>query len=59
MHHEPFVTAATQPRPVGPSGAKILVHLLHALRNRGSEKGIASPCIGGGEAAVMGIEIEN
>ena len=43
--------------PIGASGARILVTLLHALQNRGGGKGIASLCIGGGEAVAIGIEI--
>jgi acetyl-CoA C-acetyltransferase len=44
--------------PIGASGARIIVTLLHALRNRGGGKGIASLCIGGGEATAIGIEVE-
>jgi len=43
--------------PIGASGARIIVTLLHALKNRGGGKGIASLCIGGGEAVAIGIEI--
>ncbi len=43
--------------PVGASGARILATLTHALINRGLKKGIASLCIGGGEATAMAIEI--
>ena len=42
--------------PIGASGARILVTLIHALRNRGGSKGIASLCIGGGEAVAIAIE---
>ncbi len=42
--------------PIGASGARILVTLLHALRHRGGRRGIASLCIGGGEAVAIGIE---
>ncbi len=42
--------------PIGASGARIIVTLLHALRNRGGGRGIASLCIGGGEAVAIGIE---
>lgn len=42
--------------PVGASGARIIVTLLHALRSRGGGRGIASLCIGGGEAVAIGIE---
>lgn len=43
--------------PIGASGARIIVTLLHALRNQGGGKGIASLCIGGGEAVAIGIEV--
>ena len=43
--------------PVGATGARIIVTLLHALRNRGLKRGVASLCIGGGEAVAIGIEI--
>jgi acetyl-CoA C-acetyltransferase len=44
--------------PIGASGARIIVTLLHALRNRGGGKGIASLCIGGGEAVAIGIVVK-
>ncbi|WP_233864022.1 acetyl-CoA C-acetyltransferase [Paraburkholderia adhaesiva] len=43
--------------PIGASGARILVTLLGALRARGGKRGVASLCIGGGEATAMGIEL--
>jgi acetyl-CoA C-acetyltransferase len=43
--------------PIGASGARILVTLIHALRNRGGRTGVASLCIGGGEAVAVAIEI--
>lgn len=43
--------------PIGASGARILVTLLHALRRAGGGKGVASLCIGGGEAVAFGIEV--
>ena len=43
--------------PIGASGARILVTLLHALEDLGHKRGIASLCIGGGEATAMAIEI--
>jgi acetyl-CoA C-acetyltransferase len=43
--------------PIGASGARIIVTLLHALRQRGLKRGVASLCIGGGEATAMGIEL--
>lgn len=45
--------------PIGASGARIIVTLLHALRARGGGRGIASLCIGGGEAVAIGIEVES
>lgn len=43
--------------PLGCSGARIVVTLIHALRNRGLKRGIASLCIGGGEATAVAIEL--
>ena len=43
--------------PIGASGARIVVSLIHAMIQRGDKKGIASLCIGGGEATAMAIEI--
>jgi acetyl-CoA C-acetyltransferase len=43
--------------PIGASGARIIVTLLHALIEQGGRKGIASLCIGGGEAVAIGIEV--
>ena len=43
---------------VGSSGARILVTLLHALRDRSLRRGLASLCLGGGEALAMAIEAE-
>jgi acetyl-CoA C-acetyltransferase len=43
--------------PIGASGARILVTLLGALRKRGLKRGVASLCIGGGEATAMAVEI--
>lgn len=43
--------------PIGASGARILVTLLHALKARGGKRGIASLCIGGGEATAVAVEI--
>ncbi len=44
--------------PVGASGARVLTTLIYALRDRGAQRGIASLCLGGGEAVAMAIEIE-
>ncbi len=43
--------------PIGASGARILTTLLHALKNQGKQRGVASLCIGGGEATAMAIEV--
>jgi acetyl-CoA C-acetyltransferase len=43
--------------PIGASGSRIIVTLLHALQQRGGKKGVASLCIGGGEATAMAIEL--
>jgi acetyl-CoA C-acetyltransferase len=43
--------------PIGASGSRIIVTLIHALHQRGGKRGIASLCIGGGEATAMAIEI--
>jgi acetyl-CoA C-acetyltransferase len=43
--------------PVGASGARIVVTLLHALRHRGGRRGVASLCLGGGEAVAIAIEL--
>jgi acetyl-CoA C-acetyltransferase len=44
--------------PVGASGARVLVTLIHALRDRGLRRGLASLCLGGGEAVAMAVEVE-
>jgi acetyl-CoA C-acetyltransferase len=43
--------------PIGASGARIVVTLLHALKKHGLKKGVAGLCIGGGEATAMAIEL--
>ncbi|WP_324003682.1 thiolase family protein [Aeromonas hydrophila] len=43
--------------PLGASGARILVTLIHALRERGLKRGVASLCIGGGEATAVALEL--
>ena len=45
--------------PIGASGARILVTLIGALRKRGLKRGVASLCIGGGEATAMAIEVDS
>lgn len=43
--------------PIGASGARILVSLIHALKGRGLKRGLAAICIGGGEAGAMIVEV--
>lgn len=44
--------------PLGASGARVLTTLIYALKDRGLKRGIASLCLGGGEAVAMAVEIE-
>lgn len=43
--------------PVGASGARIVLHLIHVLQRRGGGRGIASICIGGGQGGAMMVEV--
>ncbi|WP_415897259.1 thiolase family protein [Neptuniibacter sp. QD72_48] len=43
--------------PIGSSGSRIMVTLLHALKQKGLKRGIASLCIGGGEATAVAVEM--
>ena len=43
--------------PIGASGARLLVTLIHALQARGGKRGVASLCIGGGEATAVAVEL--
>ena len=43
--------------PIGASGARIIVTLLGALKKTGGKRGIASLCIGGGEATALAVEM--
>jgi len=43
--------------PIGATGARILTTLIHALKARGKKRGIASLCIGGGEATAIAVEL--
>jgi acetyl-CoA C-acetyltransferase len=43
--------------PIGATGARITTTLLYALKARGLKRGIASLCIGGGEAVAVGVEL--
>lgn len=49
--------ACAQGHPIGSTGSRILVTLMHALQQEGKKKGIASLCIGGGEATAVAIEL--
>ena len=42
--------------PIGASGARILTTLLHAMARRGDKRGLATLCIGGGEALAVVVE---
>ncbi|HVO43908.1 MAG TPA: acetyl-CoA C-acyltransferase [Aggregatilineales bacterium] len=44
--------------PVGASGGRVVVTLIHALKDRGLRRGLAALCLGGGEAVAMALEVE-
>jgi len=44
--------------PIGASGVRVLVTLIYALKDRGLKRGIASLCLGGGEAVAMAVEVD-
>ncbi len=44
--------------PLGASGARVLITLIHALKDRGLKRGIAALCLGGAEAVAMAVELE-
>ena len=44
--------------PIGASGARVLVTLLTGLRRTGGRRGVASLCIGGGEAVALAVETD-
>lgn len=52
-----FGGACAQGHPVGSTGSRIIATLIHALRTQGGKRGIASLCIGGGEATAVAIEL--
>lgn len=52
-----FGGACALGHPIGASGARILVTLIHALRHLGKKRGIAALCIGGGESVAMAVEV--
>jgi acetyl-CoA C-acetyltransferase len=43
--------------PIGATGARILTTLIYALKHRGMKKGVASLCLGGGDAVAMAVEM--
>jgi acetyl-CoA C-acetyltransferase len=45
--------------PLGATGARMLTTLLYALKRMGLKRGVASPCIGGGEAVALAVELLN
>ena len=45
--------------PLGASGARVLITLVHALRRHGLRRGLAALCLGGGEAVAMAVELED
>lgn len=49
--------ACAQGHPVGSTGSRLIVTLINALRNKGGKRGVASLCIGGGEATAIAIEL--
>ncbi len=49
--------ACAQGHPIGSTGSRIIVSLIHALHRTGGKRGIASLCIGGGEATAIAVEI--
>ena len=49
--------ACAQGHPVGSTGSRILVTLMHSLKHYGKKRGVAALCIGGGEATAMAIEL--
>lgn len=49
--------ACAQGHPIGSTGSRIIVTLVHALQSQGKQKGIAALCIGGGEATAIAVEL--
>ncbi|WP_249977229.1 acetyl-CoA C-acyltransferase [Vreelandella olivaria] len=52
-----FGGACAQGHPIGSTGSRIIATLIHALRTTGGKRGIASLCIGGGEATAVAVEL--
>jgi acetyl-CoA C-acetyltransferase len=44
--------------PLGASGARVLITLIHALKDRGLKRGLAALCLGGAEAVALAVELE-
>jgi acetyl-CoA C-acetyltransferase len=44
--------------PLGASGARVLITLIHALKDRSLKRGVAALCLGGGEAVALAVELE-
>jgi acetyl-CoA C-acetyltransferase len=42
--------------PIGASGARVLTTLLYAMKNRGAKRGLATLCLGGGDAVALSVE---
>ena len=49
--------ACAQGHPIGSTGSRIIVTLMHALKHYGKQRGVAALCIGGGEATAVAIEL--
>jgi acetyl-CoA C-acetyltransferase len=49
--------ACAQGHPIGSTGSRIIVTLMHALEHYGKKRGVAALCIGGGEATAVAIEL--
>jgi len=49
--------ACAQGHPIGSTGSRIIVSLIHALKRQGLKRGIAALCIGGGEATAIAVEM--
>ena len=45
--------------PIGASGARVLTTLLYAMKERGAKKGLATLCLGGGDAVALSVERAN
>ncbi|MDT0510868.1 acetyl-CoA C-acyltransferase [Halomonas sp. LES1] len=52
-----FGGACAQGHPIGSTGSRLIATLIHALRTKGGKRGIASLCIGGGEATAVAVEL--